>query len=197
MPAVNSSKRAWGAAVAALAVLAMGLAAVGVMTLRAAERDTHQLTLRQAANRAVAAAGTYVEVTGTPNPDTQVAAGQDTLFTLQGEPRVFVFCPASDECAKTMGRFEPRAYAGRLYDGSDGAGLPAAAIADLAKSVGLPSEKDARVLRLGETLAGKRALGYLALVAAGLFLALAGALGLLVARGVLPRPSPVQGVLLP
>jgi hypothetical protein len=71
------------------------------------------------------------------------------------------------------------------------------AIADLAKSVGLPSEKDARVLRLGETLAGKRALGYLALVAAGLFLALAGALGLLVARGVLPRPPPVQGVLLP
>lgn len=187
--AVNSSKRAGVFVGAALAVLAMVLAVVGLFTLRAALRDTLQLTLRQACNRTVALAGTYVAVTGTPNPDTQVAVGSDTLFTLLGEPRLIVFCPGADECAKSVGRFGPRAYSGRLYDGGDEVGLPAAAIAQLAKSLGLPSEKDARVLRLGETLAWKRGLGWLALVVAGLLMALAGA--------VVLRPPRVQGVLLP
>ena len=181
----------------------MLLAAAGVHLVGEYERGTHQLTLRQAANRTVAPSGTYVAITGTPNPDTQVSVGSEALFTLQGEPRLILYCPAGGECAQAVGRFEPRAFAGRLYDGQDAAidqaskGALGPAIEQLAGSLGLPSGKDARVLRLGETLAGKKVLGWVALVLAGLCGAVAVALEVLVALGFLPRPPRVEGVLLP
>lgn len=205
------------------ALVSVVLAAAGFHFLAEFDRGTRQLTLSQAANQSLAPAGSYVVITGTADPENVgfVAGegGNDFLLALRGEPRLVLHCPGADDCGEVVRRYRPdpsttrevglgafvtpRAFAGRVYDGGEYQGYAgetralALGVAELATRLGLPSVKNVRVVHLGETLSGLRMRAWFAFGFAALFALGAGVWWALIAKGVLPRPPPVRGVLLP
>lgn len=158
-----------GCITAAITLLAIIPGGCGVYWSRSAQRDVGSVTLAQAEDRRATPSGSFVTLSGTPDPEHAVeivGEGDDvgmTMFTLEGAPRLAIVCRANHPLSVIIrDDSDPAAFEkldrewtfeGRLINGGDTMlDIPHFQIYRyVTEHLGLERVEDARVLIVGET----------------------------------------------